>query len=334
MTAKKARVGRRRKSYSQAERLTRMMRILSSRSVMVSELAESLGITRRQVYRDLAQIEEQHHPLEQLIEGGEKVWRLPPQYQGLPPITVTRYELMALHLALSQLTYLSGTPFVDDLASLIKKVEDGLPAKTVNHLERLTHLFVPLQMPRRDYAAQRETLTQIQKGLLLQRRMVVQHTAAGHEHPVEFRLDPYALLIHRYGLYVAGHSHRANALRIFAVERIRSAHTLDEGFDAPDDLNLDEMYGNLFGLMNEPPQQIRVWFSADVAYLVKERRWHPSQSVAVQPDGSVIATLTAGGLEEVASWVLSWGGDAKVLAPPALITLVSSQLARAQRHYV
>jgi proteasome accessory factor B len=40
-----------------------MVRVLASRAVTVNELAEECGITRRQVYRDLARIQEEGHPL-------------------------------------------------------------------------------------------------------------------------------------------------------------------------------------------------------------------------------------------------------------------------------
>ena len=68
--------GRRPKAYSQAERLTRMLRALSSREVTVTELAQEFKISRCQVYRELSRIEEEGHPLEQSDGDGEKTWRL------------------------------------------------------------------------------------------------------------------------------------------------------------------------------------------------------------------------------------------------------------------
>ena len=80
--------GRRPKRYSQANRLARMMRTLATRSVTVNDMAGEFDITRRQVYRELAQIGEEGHPLEQSDDGGEKSWQLPPGYKGLPPQTI------------------------------------------------------------------------------------------------------------------------------------------------------------------------------------------------------------------------------------------------------
>lgn len=240
---------------------------------------------------------------------------------------------MALHFVKSHVAYLEGTPMAKDLDGLIKKVEAGLPDKVANHIGRIGQVYLSRFGPIRDYATQGDVLAQLQRALLLQRRVVLRHTKPGYEEPVDHLIDPYALLLHQFGLYVVGHSHRAEALCVYAVERIESVQLVDERFELPKDLRLDRVYETQFGLMDEPPQQIRVWFSASVAYLVRERRWHPTQHVTRQPDGSVVVTFQAGGIEELASWVLSWGGEARVLEPPALVETVTSGLRRALHHY-
>ena len=40
-----------------------MLRALASRSMTVKDLTEAFEVTKRQVYRDLGQIQEQGHPL-------------------------------------------------------------------------------------------------------------------------------------------------------------------------------------------------------------------------------------------------------------------------------
>lgn len=330
MAAKK---GRPPKAYSQADRLTKMLRALASRSMTIKDLSDEFGISRRQVYRDLDQIHEEGHPLEQSDGEGEKTWQLPLTYKGLPPITVTPYELMALHFAKSHVDYLHGTPFADDLDSLIKKVEAGLPHKVFNRLARINQVFLPRSGPLRDYTRQNSILTQLQKALLLQRRVLLFHRRPDYDEAAEHCVDPYRLLLHQFGLYVVGYSHRAAAIRMFAVERIVSAEVLEDRFNLPEDLKLDQIHENLFGLIDEPVQTVRIQFTPDVAYLVKERCWHPSQKNEVQKDGSVIVTFTAGGMEELAAWVLSWGQEAKVLEPQVFVEAVKSHLARALDRY-
>jgi len=266
-------------------------------------------------------------------EGRDGTWQLPAGYQGFPQIAMTPYEVMALQLARSHLAYLAGTPFLDDLDSVLGKVQAGLPYKIANHLERLVHAFVPLQRPTRSYAKQKAVLTELRRALLLQRRIELTYQKPGTRKPTTYPVDPYVLVLYQYGLYVIGFSHRASELRTFAVERMQRVTITDESFEIPPSFSSAERERRLFGLMDEPPQEVRIQFSRDIGYLLKERQWHPTQVVTPRKDGSVILMMQSGGLEEIAAWVLSWGRQAKVLAPPALIQLVRAELAGAAGQY-
>lgn len=95
-----SRKGRKPKRYSQVVRVSVMLRRLRG-GATVRELADELRVTKRQIHRDLQQLEDSGYPLEQ--EDGR--WRLPAGFKGLE-ITVSPYELMSLYLAQSHLAYL------------------------------------------------------------------------------------------------------------------------------------------------------------------------------------------------------------------------------------
>ena len=59
-------------------------------------------------------------------------------------------------------------------------------------------------------------------------------------------------------------------------------------------------------------------FAPNVAARVQEARWHPSQQVTVEDDGSLTWRATVAGTIEVRLWALQWGDDAEVLAPASL----------------
>ena len=322
------RMGRKPKRYSQVARITFMLRRLIG-GATVGELAEELQVTKRQVHRDLQQLEESGYPLEQ--EDGR--WKLPAGFKGLE-VTVSPYELMSLHLAQSHLAYLKGTPFVDDLESVIKKVEAGLPDKIRNHLERIVTTFAPLQRPARAYAAQKNVLDSLRKALLRQFTVVLRgYQKLGAGHSKDYLVDPYTLVLYQYGLYLVGYSHRAGEIRTFAVERIKNVEVTEGMFELPQSFSLAERFEQGFGLIEEPPQEVKIWISRDWAYFVKERRWHPTQALNPQKDGSTILTMRCGGLDELTAWVLSFGPGARVLGPQALIDNVSSQLTIAAKPY-
>jgi proteasome accessory factor B len=326
-------MGRRPKQYNQAERLALMIRALAARAWTVNDLAQEFAVSRRQVYRDLARIEEQGHPLAQSDGAGERTWQLPLGYRGLPPISLTPLELMSLYLARSNLAYLAGTPFMSDLDGVLAKITSGLPQRTINHLERIGHCFLPLLRPLRHYDKQTEALRALQKALLLQRTALVRHQRPSRGEEAEHRVDPYAFQLYQNGLYLLAYSHTAAGYRSFAVERIRHVELTGETFVVRNDFSPEKL-DQSFGIMEEAPQTIRVRFSRPVAHFVKERQWHPTQRIEEIDGGDVIVTIQAGGLDEVASWVLSWGENATALEPPTLVETVLRKLSAALGQYL
>lgn len=316
-------------SYNQVKRLEEMMRLLASRSWKVQELAQELGVDRRQVYRDLERIEDDGHPLEHNEESGEHTYQLPLNYSGLKPVAISKYELMSLYLAKSHLGYLTGTPFLDDLDRVIGKVKASLPHKVANHLDRIVQVTVPLHRPNRHYGKQRQVIEALRRALLLQYRVVLSYQKPDTIKPTSYRFDPYALLLYKDGLYVKGWSHASRELRTLAVERIRAVEITDETFEIPSSPAMDQA----FGVFEGPSEDVRIQFKKEVAYLLTERQWHPTQKLTRKKNGAVLLRMNVGGMEEVSSWVLSWGPYAKVLSPQSLVRMVAGELREAARLY-
>jgi proteasome accessory factor B len=325
--------GRKRGVYTQADRLARMMRMLASRACAIQELAQEFSISSRQVRRDLAEIEAEGHPLTSSDDPGEKTWQLPLGYKGLPPITLTRYELMSLQMARSNLSHLKDTPFMEDLDAIIAKVALSLPAKTANHLERIVQVFAPLQRGTRSYAEKNDLLRKLRTALLLQLTVELIYKKPGANKASIYRVDPYALILYEHGLYVRGYSHRSGEERLFAVDRMKQITLTEDRFEIPASYSSTGQYTQQFGLIEEQPQEVTIVFSKDVAHFMQERQWHPSQRIKKLKNGSVEVSFHAGGLDEIAYWVLSWGKEAKVLSPPKLIKIMTDQLSKSLKHY-
>ena len=325
--------GRKRGSYAQADRLARMMRTLAGRSVTIKELAQDFSISSRQARRDLAEIEAEGHPLVSSEDAGEKTWQLPLGYKGLPPITLNRYELMSLQMARSNLSHLKNTPFIEDLDTVIAKVAASLPAKTANHLERIVHVFAPLRRGTRSYAGKQESLRRLRTALLLQLTVELTYKKPYANKASVYRVDPYALVLYEQGLYVHGYSHRSEEERLLAVDRMKQVTLTNNRFEIPASYSSTERYAKQFGLIEESPQEEKIWFSRDVAHLMLERQWHPTQRTRKLKNGSVEVTFHAGGLDEIAWWVLGWGKEAKVLGPPKLVKIVMNQLSQSLKRY-
>ncbi len=92
----------------------------------------------------------------------------------------------------------------------------------------------------------------------------------------------------------------------------------DETFEMPENFNLDDFMKSSFGVFHGEPVRVRIWFAADIAEYIREKIWHETQNIELQPDGSIIFEAEVAGTKEIEFWVLKWGAKAKVLAPESL----------------
>lgn len=304
------------KKYSQAARLHDVIRILEARyGATVDELAEECGVTRRTIYRDLDAIRDAGYPLDSEQEvDGHTLYRFVTGYKKSPPITFSLDELMTLYLCRGQLGFLKGTPFEDDLEAIFGRIRSSLPSRSVAHLERIAEAGVPKFQGVKDYSSKKSLLADLRKALLFQKRIDVDYTPAKRSTET-YRFDPYQLLFFDGALYVGGYAHNRQANRLFLVDRIEAVTVLDERFEIPEDFSADDLTGSAFGLVDEKTQQVKVRFSADVAHLIRERLWHPSQKLEEEEGGSVLLTFTASGEKEILSWLYSYLPSAQVLEP-------------------
>jgi proteasome accessory factor B len=68
-----------------------------------------------------------------------------------------------------------------------------------------------------------------------------------------------------------------------------------------------------------------------VAPEIRETVWHRSLQLRELPDHSAELRLVIDGLDEILGWVLSFGDQVEVLAPPALRQRVEAVAARVAR---
>jgi proteasome accessory factor B len=139
-------------------------------------------------------------------------------------------------------------------------------------------------------------------------------------------VDPYALVSRAGQWYVVGLDRDREDIRSFRLSRTRSevkdagpGSEPPEGFDARELLRLGP-WG-----VGEPEGEARLAFSPDVAWWAV-RGIPDARELRTRKDGWVEVALPATRGESFVSWVLSFGPDAKVLAPDAVVKEVVGRL--------
>ena len=104
-------------------------------------------------------------------------------------------------------------------------------------------------------------------------------------------------------------------------------------FVVPEDFNVDEFMQSSFGVFQGEPENIKIWFSSDVAGYIRERIWHQSQQIHPQDDGSIIFEAEVAGTDEIKYWIMNWGSKAVALSPETLREEIQEEAALLMKNY-
>ncbi len=89
--------------------------------------------------------------------------------------------------------------------------------------------------------------------------------------------------------------------------------------ELPKDFDFQKLSGSRFGVhRGDEDINVEILFSRRVADYVKERIWHSGLHIEEHKSGDVTLFLTVNHLLELKRWILSWGVEARVLAPDSL----------------
>jgi predicted DNA-binding transcriptional regulator YafY len=151
--------------------------------------------------------------------------------------------------------------------------------------------------------------------------------------------QPYALVLHGGSITCLARDVDRATLRPFVFDRMSDVETEEaEHFELPADFALSEWLHGDFGVARGGrAMKLLVEFEARAAAAVRARKVHPSQKVALAPDGRVRVSLsvpdTPEVLARVRAWVFGFGSAAHVLEPRELATELAVELRRAASRY-
>jgi predicted DNA-binding transcriptional regulator YafY len=330
--------GRKRGAYSQAERVLRLhASLLDGRIVRVAEAADELGVSVRQVQRDLAVV--RGHLGDRLAQRDDGAWVVRRELASAADRRSARSAILGVAIGAKLTSSLWGERTSRRLLArvdgLISKLGDSDASRFAGWSRRVA-VVAPGQ---KDYAGRPEVAQRLDQMLeAMIRCRVVRLSYLSHPRamealpPRELVAHPLGLVHYRDGLYfvvdvVAGADDKRDRRILLALDRIQDVAFAGESFAMPRGFDAQAFLGEAFGLWREGAiAEVEVLVDAAHARWVRERRFHASQRFEERGDGSLIVRLRVDGLHEVAGWVLSLGEFATVIGPPALRELVVKRL--------
>jgi predicted DNA-binding transcriptional regulator YafY len=315
------------------ERLLQIDSLLRSSERQTAErLAEQLEVSERTIRSDLSFMRDRYHaPLEFNRQQGyyysDLEWRL-------PSISLSTGELFALTLGARMLEAYAGSTYATELRSAIARLSERLPEQSWVDMQQVADERIFFRSGA-EIDLDPDTWHKLEDACHQQKTVEMTYYTASRNSTSSRKLDPYLLHIYRgTNPYVIGYCHQRSEVRWFRVDRIKQLAVLSETFvqdptfDAKD--HLEMIFQHEAGGI---PQPVAIWFDAQTAPYVREKRWHPTQEIQEHADGSMTLQMVVRGLNDLKRWVLGYGKGAIVRSPPELMALVQGEIEGMNHNY-
>jgi predicted DNA-binding transcriptional regulator YafY len=284
----------------------------------VVDIANDLDCSDRTVYRDLDALQVAGFPIYDEKVSGKKHWRLLDAAKQQIPIPFSLPELTALYFGQDALKALKNTIFYDSLESLFKKIKTTLPPESKEYLSKIQRSLRAAPKPYKKYSQFENIIEQVNAAVINKRIVEIIYYSMGRQKVTQREVVPYKIWFFDGGFYLIGYCKWRKDIRVFAIDRIKRLHLTDKTFNHTDDIDIDELMRDSFGVFCGKPVKVKIHFSADIAGYIEERIWHASQKIQKLDDDSIIFEAEVAGIEEIKYWIMRWGSKAYVLEPQEL----------------
>ncbi len=285
-----------------------------------SSLGARLEVDPRTVRRDIAYMRDQlGAPLEfDPIRNG---YRYTETTFQLPFFAATEGEMVALLLAGRMVGQYRGTPFEGDLRRAFRKLSTLLPDVVSIQIDAVGDCLAVMPSAETDYDP--DVFAALAKAAVERRRVAVVYRSIDRGEETSRTIDPYSLLLRDESWYAVAKDSRRGEVRVFAVQRFRSACDTGERFERPADFRIDDYMTGSFGLVRgDGVHRVALRFRPPTSLRIGERRWRPGQTIEAEADGGLILRFEVNDLREVARFVMFWGDDCRILEPEELRDVV------------
>lgn len=309
-------------------RLNKLAELLKSRKAGMTpaEMARAGGVSVRSIQRDLLVLQfEMGIQLE--VRHGRYAM---PTDDRLPSIDLDLQEARAMLIA----------------TRLFLRYSDESEPSATNALRKLARIMPPEvraqvvaasdALSERPYDADfSRNLATITEAWARRRVLKLTYRSAGKQRPKEVIVEPYFLEPSAAGFstYLIGYSRTHQQIRTFKIERVVSAQKEPASFEIARDLDLDTLLGSAWGIIWGEGIAVKLRFKPDVAWRVKESRWHPSQQLEELADGGCMLTINIASMMELGRWVRGWGDKVEVIEPASLREELREEAVRLARQY-
>ncbi|MBW8483410.1 helix-turn-helix transcriptional regulator [Actinomadura parmotrematis] len=297
--------------------------VVSRDTVAVDEAAAAFGVTEKQLIDDLnllwcveLRAPDPYCPIDLSYEGGEIT--VTEAESIARPLRLKVDEASALLVALRMLAGVQGLQDRDALSRVIAKLETAAGAAG----DAAGKVAVEVD-------ASGDALALLRRALAGRRRVHFAYYVPARDENTERDVDPMRLLVVEGNTYLEGWCRRAEAVRLFRLDRVTDLSVLDVPAEVPGDAEPRDVDAGLF----RPSDRDR----HVTLELTPAGRWvadsYPCDSVEELGEGRLRIVLRTPDTRWIRGLALRLGDQGRVVDPPDVAAGVRADAARALAHY-
>ncbi len=298
----------------------------------VKTLMSRLGISRRSAFRMLEALTDLGIPLvdERRDLSTEKIYRLLDNYaKKLPNLSLPSFDLND-----QERFYLDAILEGRSLqASSSAALLSSLRAKLHALLPELDADPIPTDPPGPSPSSPEDLLATIRTAVRTSQAISVVYRSPVDAIARSYVIHPIKLLEHRGGLYLLAKPEAQAAVRLLDIDLFENAILAAHTPEHPVDIDYAAAMASHFDLEADEPVDATIRFAPAAAAKIQSRHFGQLHSTKLNPDGSCIIQIGSRNLRELLRWVLSFGPDAEILAPPELRSMTRKELAQTLAQY-
>ena len=313
----------------QVERIIRILqRLALKRQLTVRQLYDYFHrqVPQRTLQRDLQELSAANIPLRTVQgRGRELIWMLDQEFVKFIPMTLNSRELMVSYFLERLASITKGTHLETDIQSLFAKAKQLIDPdvfQSADSVDQGGEMFGATFLGHINYAPYTETIETLIQAISQRRRCRFKYKPTWRSEASDFEADPYLLLYHKGALYAVVHTPSHDDYIFLPIQRIRAVSMSEDSFERDESFSLEKLREGRFGIFESEdlePQRVVLRFSPDIADVVAERIWHPSQSLTRSEDGTLLLEIETVISDELRSWVGSWLHYVSVVEPEDLL---------------
>ena len=119
--------------------------------------------------------------------------------------------------------------------------------------------------------------------------------------------------------------------KTFRLDGVSDLIVMDRVASPPEDFDLAAFANRSFGIYQDAVEDVVLTIAPASAAEARGWRFHPTQTVQDNADGSVTVRFTASGMRELAWHLFTWGDQVRILAPQRLKAVMADELRAAAR---